>query len=98
MFFVVGFIFLHCRVAAQNENTKWYFGNHVALDFMTNPPIVLNNSQMNTSEGCSSIADAAGNLLFYTDGVTVWNKQHLSNGKWLRFVGARLINTIFYYN
>ncbi|MBX3164924.1 MAG: T9SS type A sorting domain-containing protein [Bacteroidetes bacterium] len=62
---------------SQNENTKWYFGGHAALDFMTNPPTILNNSAMNVLEGCSSIADATGNLLFYTDGVTVWNQQHI---------------------
>jgi gliding motility-associated-like protein len=32
---------------------------------------------MTTSEGSSSIADANGNLLFYTDGLTVWNRNHL---------------------
>ncbi|MBX3163510.1 MAG: T9SS type A sorting domain-containing protein [Bacteroidetes bacterium] len=67
---------------AQNENTKWYFGNHAALDFMTNPPTILNNSAMNQLEGCASIADGAGNLLFYTDGVTVYNQLNavMANG------------------
>lgn len=67
---------------AQNETTKWYFGAHAALDFMTNPPTILNNSVMDKFHGSSSIADANGNLLFYTDGKTVWNKQHamMANG------------------
>ncbi|MBX3163830.1 MAG: T9SS type A sorting domain-containing protein [Bacteroidetes bacterium] len=72
---------------AQNQLSKWYFGKHAALDFMTNPPTVLNNSAMNNGvggsvEGSSSIADAAGNLLFYTNGETVWNSQHtiMANG------------------
>lgn len=47
-----------------------------ALDFMTNPPTALGNSAMSSMESCSSISDAAGNLLFYTDGVSVWNRQH----------------------
>ncbi|MBX3165385.1 MAG: gliding motility-associated C-terminal domain-containing protein [Bacteroidetes bacterium] len=71
--FAFAFLFLK----AQNQNKKWYFGYNAALDFITNPPTILNNSAMHTNEGCSSIADAAGNLLFYTDGVTVWNQQHL---------------------
>lgn len=77
-FFIV---FIFCGYA-QNENTKWYFGNHAALDFMTNPPTILNNSAMNQFASSASIADTAGNLLFYTDGVTVWNKQHtiMANG------------------
>lgn len=67
---------------AQNETTKWYFGAHAALDFMTNPPTILNNSVMDKFQSSSSIADATGNLLFYTDGKTVWNKQHtmMANG------------------
>lgn len=33
---------------------------------------------MSTSEGCASIADkTTGKRLFYTDGVTVWNSNHL---------------------
>ncbi len=53
-----------------------------ALDFMTEPPTVLNNSAMNVTEGCASIADENGDLLFYTDGQTVWNKSHtiMANG------------------
>jgi gliding motility-associated-like protein len=33
-------------------------------------------------EGTSSISDSLGNLLFYTDGITVWNKLHatMDNG------------------
>ncbi|MES2681640.1 MAG: hypothetical protein V4635_17225, partial [Bacteroidota bacterium] len=67
---------------SQNENSKWYFGNQAGLDFMTNPPGILTNGVINTFEGCSGISDAAGNLLFYTDGITVWNSSHtmMSNG------------------
>lgn len=37
---------------------------------------------MTTNEGCSSVSDKAGNLLFYTDGSIVWNKHHqiMANG------------------
>jgi hypothetical protein len=31
---------------------------------------------MNTNEGCSSISDFNGNLLFYTDGRNVWDRNH----------------------
>ncbi len=69
------------KTTGQNQNSKWYFGNKAGLDFMTNPPTVLTGS-MNAFEACSSISDASGNLLFYTDGVSVWNKQHqvMANG------------------
>ncbi|HOZ88385.1 MAG TPA: CUB protein, partial [Bacteroidia bacterium] len=67
---------------SQNENKKWYFGNQAGLDFTTTPPTILTNSAMNALEGCASMADGSGNLLFYTDGVTVYNSSHtaMSNG------------------
>lgn len=66
----------------QNETTKWYFGDFAALDFMTNPPTSLNNSAMTAGEGSASMADAAGNLLFYTNFGTIYNSQHvpMANG------------------
>ncbi len=75
-------VFLCCFVYGQLQTTKWYFGSQAGLDFTTNPPTILTNGAMTTFEGCSSIADAAGNLLFYTDGSTVYNNSHvaMSNG------------------
>jgi hypothetical protein len=61
---------------AQGETSKWYFGNSAAVDFQGSVPAALTNSVMNTSEGSASIADASGNLLFYTNGNTVWNASH----------------------
>ncbi|MGZ4055049.1 MAG: T9SS type B sorting domain-containing protein [Bacteroidia bacterium] len=54
----------------------WYFGDHAALDFNSGSPVPVTGSALFTNEGCSSIADNSGNLLFYTDGITVWNKVH----------------------
>ncbi len=62
---------------AQNQANNWYFGDHAGITFnFGSPPVALTNSAMNTYEGCSTISDAGGNLMFYTDGVTVWNKNH----------------------
>jgi len=61
---------------AQNQTKKWLFGYGAGLDFMTSPPTILAPHSMNSVEGCGSTADAFGNLLFYTDGITVWNKNH----------------------
>lgn len=57
-------------------NMNWYFGKRAALNFATNPPTVLLNSNMDQREGCASVSNAFGNLLFYTDGVKVWNQNH----------------------
>ena len=58
-------------VRAQGEANIWYFGNNAGLDFNTNPPTPLTNGALNTSEGCASVADKNGALVFYTDGITV---------------------------
>lgn len=83
---LTGFLFLLAcattALRAQNETTKWYFGENAALDFMTNPPTVIATSAMNIHEGCASIADAAGNLLFYASNTAVYNQANsiMANG------------------
>lgn len=61
---------------AQKQGNIWYFGNYAGVDFNTSPPTGLTDGKLSTSEGCASIADENGKLLFYTDGITVFNKQH----------------------
>jgi len=48
-------------------------------------PDVLNGSSMNTYEGCFSLSDRNGNLLFYSNGMTIWkaNHQPMNNGSGL---------------
>ncbi len=62
---------------AQREAAVWYFGDHAGLDFNTGSPKVLEDGALTTAEGCATISDPKGSLLFYTDGVTVWNRDHL---------------------
>ncbi|WP_452220427.1 T9SS type B sorting domain-containing protein [Lacinutrix salivirga] len=69
----------------QNEAAIWYFGNNVGLDFTSGNPEVLTDGQLSTFEGCSTIATPDGDLLFYTDGITIWDKNHqiMPNGNGL---------------
>ena len=62
-------------VFAQNENNNWFFGQNCGLTFN---PLAASTGNLNTFEGCASISDESGNLLFYTDGKSVINKYHLS--------------------
>jgi hypothetical protein len=64
-------------IFCQNQGKIWYFGNNAGLDFNTNPPTPLTNGMLVTMEGCASIADTSGQLMFYTDGISVWNKNHI---------------------
>lgn len=61
---------------AQREASKWYFGNEAGLDFNSGFPVALTDGQLATHEGCSTISDQNGNLLFYSDGINVWDKTH----------------------
>ncbi len=60
-------------LTAQKQGNFWYFGNQAGLDFSNFYPIPLDNSQMNSPEGTASISDTTGVLLFYTDGMDIWN-------------------------
>ncbi len=62
---------------AQGEANNWYFGHNAAITFNTSPPSFLTGSPLHTDEGCASISDAAGRLLFYSDGATVWDSTHV---------------------
>lgn len=77
LFITPAFIF------AQKENQHWFFGNGAGLNFSTSPPTVLSTGSLYTNEGCSSFSNEKGELLFYTDGVTVWDKNHdeMPNGQ-----------------
>jgi len=61
---------------SQKEANIWYFGENAGLDFNSGVPVALLDGQLNTREGCATISDKNGNLLFYTDGITVWNRSH----------------------
>jgi len=71
---------------AQKEGNNWYFGNKAGVTFNTSPPSALTNGQLNTYEGCATMSNAKGRLLFYTDGISVWDSTHnvMSNGSGLK--------------
>ena len=70
---------------AQGEANIWYFGLEAGLSFNSGSPVALTNSAMSTHEGCAVLSNDAGELLMYTDGVTVYNRNHqiMQNGSGL---------------
>lgn len=82
-FLRVFLIALPLTSSGQKQANIWFFGRNSGLDFRSAAPTTLLNGQINTEEGCSSVCDSEGNLLFYTDGVTVWNRHHqiMDNGR-----------------
>jgi hypothetical protein len=76
------FILIPWRLFSQGEANIWYFGEYAGLDFNSGSPVALTDGQLFSFEGCATQSDANGNLLFYTNGNIVWNRNHdtLSNG------------------
>jgi len=79
------FLLIYISINAQNETINWYFGNKAALNFDRARLKVLNDSEMDTPAGSASISNEDGLLMFYSDGTTVWNRNHeiMENGSGL---------------
>jgi gliding motility-associated-like protein len=72
---------------SQQEASVWYFGENAGIKFHTDGSVTpLVDGQLKTFEGCATLSDTNGNLMFYTDGVTVYNKNHqvMLNGTGLK--------------
>lgn len=70
---------------SQPTNSKWIFGTNCGLDFISSPPAIISSAQSVASEGCASISDMNGNLLFFTDGVNLYTNANtaMANGSGL---------------
>ncbi|WP_162416933.1 T9SS type B sorting domain-containing protein [Cyclobacterium roseum] len=75
----------------DQTNNIWYFGDGAGLDFNPDPddpdaptprPIASPHPQ-NIPAGVTTVSDQAGQVLFYTDGETVWdlNGNAMQNGE-----------------
>ncbi|WP_248723661.1 T9SS type B sorting domain-containing protein [Seonamhaeicola sp. ML3] len=70
--------FFSVHLFAQRQASNWYFGYGAGIQFdLANNTInSVDNGFLFTNEGCASISDDDGNLLFYTDGKVVWDRTH----------------------
>ncbi|TAE72410.1 MAG: OmpA family protein [Bacteroidetes bacterium] len=82
--YFIYFIF-HVCLYAQGEANIWYFGENAGINFNDEKVKITKDGKLNTIEGCASICDENGSLLFYTNGIDVWNKEHtiMDNGEGL---------------
>lgn len=74
---LIWFLLVSLFVSGQRETNIWYFGRYAGLSFAGGKPVALLDSKLKTEEGTSVISDKQGRLLFYTNGVTVWNADHV---------------------
>ncbi|WP_073355656.1 T9SS type B sorting domain-containing protein [Flavobacterium xanthum] len=85
-FFTLLLLLLSLSTYAQGEANIWYFGERAGVDFNSGTPVALTNGELFTYEGCATISNSAGQLLFYTDGQYVFNRNHqlMVNGSGLK--------------
>lgn len=63
---------------AQNESQNWIFGYKAGLSFSADGAVqYITGSTMDAAEGSACISDASGNLLLYTDGRNVYDRNHI---------------------
>ena len=80
------FIFLLCCLCqaalAQREAYNWFFGQGAGLSFSQSPPQPVLTGALYSEEGCASISDGQGRLLFYSNGTSLTNRAHqgMKNG------------------
>lgn len=63
-------------IHAQRENV-WVFGRSAGVDFNTPIPTPITTAITGFGEGCASVCDENGQLLFYTDGDMFWSRNNL---------------------
>lgn len=61
---------------SQKEAWNWNFGNHAGINFSSGSPVSFSGTAINQMEGSASISDSFGNLLFYTDGISVYTASN----------------------
>src|SRR5688572_24218451 len=85
-FFLLMLVFLALEGFSQKEAAIWHFGFRAGVDFNSGSPVQIPGGQTNTIEGVATICNKQGKLLFYTDGMTIWNRlnQVMSNGTGLK--------------
>ena len=73
---------VYSQTSEINRTNHWYFGEGIGIDYSSGTPVLDTLSPMSQREACAVMSDTAGNLLFYTDGDTIWNKNHamMANG------------------
>ncbi len=68
-----------CSYVPPRHADNWFFFQNAGLRFTDASGTILNNLPNNNlpiGKGTSAYSDEDGNLLLYTDGIRVWNKNH----------------------
>jgi gliding motility-associated-like protein len=80
---IVIFILQIPIIFCQLQNNNWVFGYGARVNFSGPIPVGSSNAAINSNESTASVSDpSTGQLLFYTDGLKVWdaNNDVMPNG------------------
>jgi len=86
---IIILLFLNLSLFAQTQRCyNWFFGTNSGITFTNTSPQNITSS-ITTSLGSAAVSAANGQLLFYTDGATVYNQSHtvMANGSGLLGLG-----------
>lgn len=73
---LLSMFYITTKAQPGKEAWHWQFGDGVALDFSSGAPVV-GSSAIFQFEGSASVSDPnTGQLLFYTDGISAWDKNN----------------------
>lgn len=83
-FFFFLLIFMAGNLIAQKRNNIWGLGDGAGLNFNTTSVSLFKSKTgaNNPPYYLSSICSKDGELLFYTDGLTVWNRDNFKLPKY----------------
>ncbi len=96
-FLVIMFVYSWQCLWSQEANV-WFFGDHAGITFNTSPPTLLNdNTAMYSENGTAILCDSNGDLILYTNGESIWNRDHeiIENGDGLYGSNNATQNALF---
>ncbi len=64
------------RCGVDMHTLSWIFGDSAGFKVTSDSTLPLAGGKPDTYEGCASISDENGNLLFYSNGSTVWDRAN----------------------
>ena len=81
---VTSLLLFALRIAPCQQNSNWFLGHFAKVEFGTGAAVPA-NGPLEALEGTASISDGNGDLLFYTEGTTVWDRNNnvMPNGSGL---------------
>jgi len=79
---VVFALSISCLTYSQKVANNWLFG-YFGLEFKSDTVVIRHDYAAHANRGMGIISDNNGQLLCYTDGLTIWNRNHtvMPNGQ-----------------